>query len=424
MRLISFGLAVLVLLSLAACSLPGGTLAITPTASASHCRDSVCVKDVIVRRADEGVLLVLFVVTDQDGKVSLSHPPQFTQDSLSVQAYQVASDQSEKLAFGQYLPSQEFICSVSNTTSWSKGQLSADCALFVTKGDLQVDVQVGDRLKVKLAEFNFEQAVEVTAQPMNSANNGRPATVDRTGGTRIVLAPTNCPGSNGAGAIADRFKQAAKIIWYRLEAVLMGGLQMQLAEPAMMLENCTLTIELSPLGDPTPFIQLVQQPGRFELIDSGSDYHAPGTVLRTTGIPSPTVPISPALQSAVPPKVYDVIATNDDLDLNQLMLVGGGGNSMGLEFGFQGPAAQKLAKVTTAHSISTKSNGPYYLCILLDSVVEACPSVQMSIINGRIVFGFNDSFEAQRLASILRNGLLPLDLKVIKIETIYAETTN
>lgn len=415
---------VLVLLILAACSSSGGTPPITPTTSASHCRESICVKNVIVNQLDSGELLVMFSLTDQDGKVNAAHPPQFTQDLVSVQVYQSTSDQGEKLAFGQYLPGDSFMCWVTDTASWAKGQLTAVCSLVVTQGEMLVKVHASDRLKIKIAEFNFDQVAEVTSLPKKSADNGRPATVDRIGGTRIVLAPKDCAGSNGAGAIADRFKQAAKIILFRLESVLRNGQQIQLAEPALALEDCALTIELPPLGDPTPFIQLVQQPGRFELIDSGSDYHYPGTVLQTTGVPSPTAPISPALQSAVPPKVYDVIATNADLDLNQLILVNGGGNPMGLQFGFRGSAAQKLAKVTTAHSISTKSNDPYYLCILLDSVVEDCPTIHIPHADGRVVFSFDDPFEAQRLASILRNGPLPLDLKVIKIETIYAETTN
>jgi hypothetical protein len=422
MRKSALVIALFTLLAISACSSSSGATSITPTAAAPRCIDGVCVKNVIVNRVPTGEVFVLFVLTDQDGKVNITRPPQFTQDMLSLQAYQL-SDQGEKLAFGQYLPSQNYICWVTNNESWAKGQLSAACGLILKQDDVLVDLQTGGQIRVKLEEFNFEQVVEVTDPSKDPANNRQPGVVDRTGGTRIVLAPAKCSGASGAGDDAQRLRQAAEIIWYRLSSMLRGGLQLNLAEPAVMLDECTITVELSPLGDPTPFIRLIQQPGRFELIDSGSDYHAPGAVLRTTNYPSPTVPISTALQAAIPPKQYDVIATNADLD--QLMLVyADGGNSLGLEFDFREVAAQKLAKVTTAHSISTKSKNPYYLCILLDSVVETCASVSTPFTDGRIVVGFGDDFKAQWLDGILRNGELPLELKVIKVETIYAETTN
>jgi preprotein translocase subunit SecD len=167
----------------------------------------------------------------------------------------------------------------------------------------------------------------------------------------------------------------------------------------------------------------MQQPGQFELIDVGLEYHAPGKVLRTTNHPSPTVPISPALQSALPLKTYDVIATNADLNMDQLMTVDYG-DSLGLQFGFKESAAQKLAKISTAHSISMNSNDPYYLCILLENVVEFCPSISMPHISGGVGFKFDDRFLAQRLSSILRNGQLPVELHVIKVETIYSQSTN
>ena len=422
MRKSALVIALLALLAISACSSSGNTALVTPTAVTPRCIDGVCVKDVIVKRAVTGDMLVLFVLTDQDGKVNITRPPQFTQDMLSVQAYQL-SDQGEKLAFGQYLPSQNYVCWVTNNESWTKGQLSAVCVLPIAPSDMLVDLQTGDQLRVKLEEFSFEQVVEVTDPAKDPTNNGQPGVVDRTGGTRIVLAPAECPGTSGAGDDAQRLRQAAEIIWYRLSSVLQSGLQLNLAEPAVILDECAITVELSPLGDPTPFIRLVQQPGRFELIDSGPDYHAPGTVLRTTNYPSPTVLISTALQAAIPSKQYDVIATNADLNLDQLMLVDSG-DFMGLQFGFQESATQKLSKVTTAHSVSMNSNDPYYLCILLDNVVEFCPSISMPHINGGVVFRLDDSFTAQWLSSILRNGELPLELHVIKVETIYAETTN
>jgi hypothetical protein len=410
----------LLLLIISGCSSSSSATAVPLTTPLPPCKDGVCVQQVIVSLADAGDLFILFMLTDQVGQVNAAQPPQFTQSTLSVQAYQLAPDQSEKPLFEQELGSEGFVCWVTNTAAWSRGKLSAVCGLPVSG---QPSVQIGDRLKIKLNEFGFEQVVEITAAANNSAANRPASAADRIGGTRIVLAPPDCSNWTASGKLAEQLYLAGEIILYRLRSAL-RGLWIDIAQPAVFIDECAITVELSPLGDPTPYIQLMQQPGQFELIDVGAEYHTPGKVLRTTNHPSPTVPISTALQSALPLRPYDVIATNADLKLDQLVLVGGGGNSMGLQFGFQESAAQKLAKVTTAHSVSMNSDEPYYLCILLDDVVEFCPSISMPHINGGVAFVFNNSFTAQRLASILRNGQLPLELKIIKVETIYSQTTN
>lgn len=410
----------LLLLIVAGCSSSSGATAIPPATPLSPCQDDVCIKQAIVSRANTGDLFVLFILTDQSGQANAARPPRFTQSALSLQVYQLAADQSEKLLTEQALDSEGFICWVTNTAAWSKGKLSAVCSLPING---QPDVQIGDRLKVKLSELNFEQVVEVTSAASNSAANQPATAADRIGGTRIVLAPPDCSNWTASGKLAEQLYQAGKIILYRLHAALSSGAWNDVTEPAVFIDECAITVELSPLGDPTPYIQLLQQPGQFELIDVGLEYHAPGKVLRTTNHPSPTVPISTALQSALPLKTYDVIATNADLDMDQLMTVDYG-DSLGLQFGFEESAAQKLAKISTAHSISMNSNDPYYLCILLDSVVEFCPSISMPHISGGVGFKFENPFLAQRLSSILRNGQLPVELKVIKVETIYAQTTN
>jgi hypothetical protein len=409
----------LLLLIVAGCLSSSSATAIPPATPLPPCKDGACIQQTIASRANTGDLFILFTLTDQAGQANAARPPRFTQSALSLQVYQLAADQSEKLLAEQALDSEGFICWVTNTAAWSKGKLSAVCGLPVNG---KPDVQIGDRLKVKLSEFNFEQVVEVTSAADNSAANRPASAADRIGGTRIVLAPPDCSGWTASGKLAEQLYQAGEIILYRLRTTLISQWA-DVAEPAVFIDECAITVELSPLGDPTPYIQLMQQPGQFELIDVGLEYHAPGKVLRTTNHPSPTVPISPALQSALPLKTYDVIATNADLYMDQLMTMDYG-DSLGLQFGFKESAAQKLAKISTAHSISMNSNDPYYLCILLDNVVEFCPSISMPHISGGVGFKFDDRFLAQRLSSILRNGELPVELKIIKVETIYSQTTN
>jgi len=422
----TFILALVTLLLISACSSSGGATSVPPTTPTLHCKDKVCIQRVIVFAEDTGDLTGVFVLTDQDGKVNAAYPPRFTQDFLSVQGYRIGPDQTEKLAFGQNQASEEFVCGVGDKAAWTHGQLSAACIFSVAQGSTLVKVQAGDHLKVKLSEFDFEQVVEVTNQPKPATKDAKPGAVDRTGGTRILLAAADCPGPTPTYRdMANRLTQTGKIILYRLISAQGGLTGIQIEPSIQIIGDCQIQVELPPLGDPAPYIKLVQQPGRFELIDAGSDHHFPGTVLRTTGSPSPTVPISIALQSTIPARQYEVIATNADLDLDHLMTVGSGNNySPQLEIGLQDAAAQKLAKVTTAHSISMNNKDPYYLCILLDNVVEFCPSISTPLINGRAVFSFDDNFEADRLASILRHGILPVELHVVKTETIYSQLTN
>ena len=110
-------LALLTLLILAACSAPGSATSVPPTAPAPHCQNGICVQQAIASLADTGDLFILFTLTDQAGQANAARPPYFTQSTLRVQAYQLASDQSERLLFEQELGSEDFICWVTNTAA-------------------------------------------------------------------------------------------------------------------------------------------------------------------------------------------------------------------------------------------------------------------------------------------------------------------
>jgi hypothetical protein len=87
----------LLLLIVAGCLSSGGATAIPPATPLPPCKDDVCIQQAIASLADTGDLFILFTLTDQAGQANAARPPYFTQSALSLQVYQLAADQSEKL---------------------------------------------------------------------------------------------------------------------------------------------------------------------------------------------------------------------------------------------------------------------------------------------------------------------------------------
>lgn len=397
-------IAYLALLIVSACS---SSSSITPaplTTPTPRCKDDVCIQQVVVLANDTGDLFIHFVLTDQAGKVDAAHPPVFTQDWLSTQVYRLEPDQTEKVVFDQLAPGTDYSCDVSTKYQWAIGQPIAVCGLYVPPAGMAAKAQTGDRLRVKLVEFDFEQVVEVNSPATSSTDN-------QSGNTRIVLAVANCPGTTPTDELVEQLKTTGKIIANRLRAS-------EVERPFVQIGDCQIEVKLSPADNPASLIDLIQQRGRFELIDSNTNYYDSGTILRTTGSPTPTMAISTEIQSTTPATLYAVIATGADVDQNQLMVVMTPGNkSPQLSLTFKGTAVQRFAQVTTAYSESVTGDA-YFVCLLIDNVVQNCPQISDPITDGRGVIGFDDYTAAHRLASLLRFGELPLELHVVKTETI------
>ncbi len=350
--------------------------------------------------------MVLFVLTDQTGKVSATHPPLFMQDWLTLGVYRLEADQTEKTMIELLQPSDQYYCDVSTNYKWARGQIVATCTASMPPGSLAVKLQTGDHLRIKLTEFDFEQVVEVN-RPMPTAAT--------QSGTRLLLA-ADCSGTSSASEVAARLKQTAQIIWYRLSSYQNGGLfGAGVGSPSVQIKDCVIEVELPAVSDPTLYIDLIQPIGHFELIDAGQDSYAIGDVIRTTGNPLPTLP-SNTLQLVIPATVYEVVAIGADLDLTHLGIINAGRNQAPqLSFGFTGTAAQKIAQVTAA---SANGSLTYHICLVLDNVVQTCPAIREPLTDGRGVVQFDDYTTANRLASLLRFGELPLGLHVVKTETI------
>jgi preprotein translocase subunit SecD len=216
-----------------------------------------------------------------------------------------------------------------------------------------------------------------------------------------------------------------------------------------MAGDCRILVELPAVDNPAEAISLIQQTGKLEFVDSGKDFYQEGAVIRTTGNPSPknkaapdtgvitpteqlttTQELSttqalttglPSSQTQIPDKVYQTIVTGADLDPSSLKVALGGAGSNQPEVAFKlvGQAAQTFGQFTNANNEQSLGS-QYFMCIVLDNVVQSCPSIRQPIPSGQgvITVGNGGIDEANRLVNLLRYGALPVALQIAQSQTI------
>ena len=249
--------------------------------------------------------------------------------------------------------------------------------------------------------------------------------LDLSGGSQVLLQATNCTGDN----LAERMDNARKIIEARVNGL-------GVTEPVVQLAgDCRILVELPAVDNPAEAINLVQQTGRLEFVDSGSEAYNEGAIIRTSGNPSPQVGAGSDITSTeflsataalsasaqIPDKVYQAIVTGADLDPASLkvMLGGTGGNQPEVAFKLIGPAAQTFGQFTSVNNEQTLGR-QYFMCIVLDNVVQSCPSIRSSIPSGEgvITVGSGGIEEANKLVNLLRYGALPIAMEIAQSRTI------
>ncbi len=247
--------------------------------------------------------------------------------------------------------------------------------------------------------------------------------LDLSGGSQVLLQAADCTDPN----IGPRLDNARQIIEKRVNSL-------GVSEPLVQIQgNCRILVELPAIDNPVEAIKLIQQTGRLEWVDTGSTPYSEGEVIRTTGNPTPTitsttttdVPLATATltptesltptTSTLPAQVYPTIVSGADLDSTRLnvTLGGVGNNQPEVTFALQGDAVQKFAQ-------HTKANVGKFLCIVLDNVVQSCPTIQSAIPDGsgRITVGQGGIDEANKLVNLLRYGALPVALQIAQSRTI------
>jgi preprotein translocase subunit SecD len=269
--------------------------------------------------------------------------------------------------------------------------------------------------------------------------------LDLSGGSQVLLQATNCTGEN----LADRMENARKIIEARVNGL-------GVTEPIVQLAGeCRILVELPAVDNPAEAISLIQQTGQLEFVDAGNDFYTEGTIIRTTGNPSPKTNVGPdtgvitptatltptesltpteavtstgtvsgalpSSQTQIPDKVYRTIVTGANLDPASLKVVlgGVGNNQPEVAFKITGAAAQTFGAFTQANNEQTLGR-QYFMCIVLDNVVQSCPSIKQPLPTGEgvITVGQGGIDEANKLVNLLRYGALPVALEIAQSRTI------
>ncbi|HTP06852.1 MAG TPA: hypothetical protein VMP08_01280 [Anaerolineae bacterium] len=146
------------------------TSAATPplTTPTPKCRNNACVRAVMVTTAN-GALFVRFVLTDQNGNVDATNPPRLGADNLSFEISLLDSNGTEKSIFNEQRSGQDIDCFASDRFQEFDGQHIGVCGFIVPAAAGATSVQVGDKLKISLKEFEFEQVVTVREQTIGNA---------------------------------------------------------------------------------------------------------------------------------------------------------------------------------------------------------------------------------------------------------------
>jgi preprotein translocase subunit SecD len=238
--------------------------------------------------------------------------------------------------------------------------------------------------------------------------------LDLSGGSQVLLEAENCDTPN----IAERLNNTRQIIENRINGL-------GVTEPLIqMAGDCRILVELPAVDNPADAIAQIQQTGRLEWVDTGSDFYAEGAIIRTSGNPNPTAAQTLTAtttatgtlpsQGQIPDTVYQVIVSGAELTPDQLgVSLDNVTNEPQVVFQLEGEATQRFAQ-HTASSVGR------YLCITLDNVVQSCPVINSAIPNGQgtITVGQGGIDEANKLVNILRYGALPVSLRVVQSNTI------
>jgi len=275
--------------------------------------------------------------------------------------------------------------------------------------------------------------------------------LDLSGGTQVLLEAQPAPGQ-----VLDTttMEQARQIVENRVNAF-------GLTEPVVQLagENRIL-VELPNEKDPARAVNTIQQTGRLEFVETGTQFFESGQIVRTSLSPTPTnvltptqsiglspeatpaptatpgitgtagvtetVPLTPTVPVGVDPlleqfgPIYQTLFTGAELKPEALGITQGsaaGGNRPAVAFALQTEAAQRFASYTTQY----QNTG--YLCIVLDNRVQSCPFINSPITDGQGIIEMGTASglqEAQDLLTLLRYGALPVSLKVVQSQTIGA----
>ncbi|MFO3796083.1 MAG: protein translocase subunit SecD [Anaerolineales bacterium] len=262
--------------------------------------------------------------------------------------------------------------------------------------------------------------------------------LDLRGGLQAVLqADMDCAKVNPSDLQVTR-----QILERRANALGVSEITMQIAG------NCRIVAEFPGVDNPDQVVAALQQTGRLEFVDMGTEPLPEGTLIQTDYVqggttpqesggiettPAPTematplttpsatttpsaseTPAAPTPQAPSSPenKVYHTVLTGAALEPARILVRQDHVGKFVIEFALKPEAKDLFAQYTSTHI-------GQILAIVLDGRVISTPVIQSAITDGAGVITGNFTEEsANALAIQLRYGALPIPVKIVQTQTI------
>jgi preprotein translocase subunit SecD len=236
--------------------------------------------------------------------------------------------------------------------------------------------------------------------------------LDLKGGLQVLLTSDLKSGQLVTGTL----ESARTIIENRVNG-------MGVTEATVQLQGTDrILVELPGVTDRQLAIDLIQRTGRLEFVDGGLTPPAAGQAISTTyslyqGLVYPqtaavgnpimttTLDISPAV------KVYNTAFTGEILENNSRPDAQTG--QIVVLFSIK-PTAQQYFKEYTGSRVGQP------LCIVLDDVVQSCPTIKSQLDTGGMIQGNYTTEDARQMSVMLNYGSLPVPLKIDTVRDVGA----
>jgi preprotein translocase subunit SecD len=226
--------------------------------------------------------------------------------------------------------------------------------------------------------------------------------LDLQGGLQVLL-EADLP-ADAADPGADEMETARTIIENRTNALGVSENLIQLAGERRIVG------EFPGAEDANAILDIIQQTGLLEFVDTGDFRPEEGTILQTDFATGSTAPTPSVTDGAETQKIYHTIMTGKEI------------KSVNVSPDPQGGAAIDFVLTpegTTIFAAHTAANVSKVLAITLDKRVISAPTIQGAIPDGQGQITGNFTAEsANALAVQLRYGSLPIPLKVVESRII------
>ncbi|HSG42584.1 MAG TPA: protein translocase subunit SecD [Anaerolineales bacterium] len=227
--------------------------------------------------------------------------------------------------------------------------------------------------------------------------------LDLQGGLQVLL-EADLPENTSINA--DEMETARSIVENRTNALGVSENLIQVAGDRRIVG------EFPGAEDADAILDIIQQTGLLEFVDTGDYSPEPGTVLQTDyGVESTADGTAPATEGETPEVVYRTLMTGGDLRSVAISQ-----NQFGSDYSIDFTLSPEGASIFGAH---TAANIGKYVTIVLDKRVVSSPVINTAIPDGSgSITGSFTAEAANALAVQLRYGSLPIPLKVVETRII------